>query len=40
MARTIIWPPSRMQVLEVSVPDMLKPSRVTRAEVKTELTKR
>jgi len=40
VARTIIWPPSRMQVLEVSVPDMLKPSRVTRAEVKTELTNR
>lgn len=38
VASHIIWPPSRMQMLDSTVPAMLKPSRVTRAEVKMDLS--
>ena len=40
VASHIIWPPSRMQMLDSTMPAMLKPSRVTRAEVKMEWSTR
>jgi len=40
VASHIIWPPSRMQVLDSTVPAMLKPSRVTKAEVQMEWSTR